>query len=195
MPTNALELLELSAVRRGLSDGLVEQRKPPMAPSMCCCNTSPAWPAGRGWTGDGYASIRRAAAYADLSRDDWDWCLKFLEHGGDCLGAYPRYRKLEWDGDSERFRVRENAIARLHRLNIGTITAAPAITVRFVRGPSSAMWRRPSLASSNPKTSSFFRRQLEFVRLRDMTAYVKLSTRKSRTVPAWAGARWPSRTC
>ena len=32
MPTNALELLELSAVRRGLSDGLVEQRKPQMAP-------------------------------------------------------------------------------------------------------------------------------------------------------------------
>ena len=32
MPTNALELLELSAVRRGLQEGLVEQRKPPIAP-------------------------------------------------------------------------------------------------------------------------------------------------------------------
>ena len=32
MPTNALELLEVSAVRRGLAEGLVEQRKPPQAP-------------------------------------------------------------------------------------------------------------------------------------------------------------------
>ena len=138
----------------------------------------------------GYASIRRAAAYADLSRDDWDWCLKFLEHGGDCLGAYPRYRKLEWDGDSERFRVRENAIARLHRLNIGTITAAPAITVRFVRGAVLGHVEETFIGQLKPKDVFFFSgRQLEFVRLRDMTAYVKLSTRKSRTVPAWAGGQ------
>lgn len=35
----------------------------------------------------------------------------------------------------------------------------------------------------------FAGRQLEFVRLRDMTALVKASTRKSRTVPAWAGGQ------
>ena len=29
MPTNALELLEVSAMRRGLASGLVEHRKPP----------------------------------------------------------------------------------------------------------------------------------------------------------------------
>ena len=191
MPTNALELLELSAVRRGLSDGLVEQRKPPMAPLDVLLQHLTSLACGPGLDPEtGYASIRRAAAYAELSRDDWDWCLKFLEHGGDCLGAYPRYRKLEWDGDSERFRVRENAIARLHRLNIGTITAAPAITVRFVRGAVLGHVEETFIGQLKPKDVFFFSgRQLEFVRLRDMTAYVKLSTRKSRTVPAWAGGQ------
>ncbi len=32
MPTNALELLELSAVRRGLENGMVEERRPPKHP-------------------------------------------------------------------------------------------------------------------------------------------------------------------
>ena len=70
-------------------------------------------------------SIRSCAAYSDLSQQDWDWCLLFLEQGGECLTAYPRYRKLEWDGETSRYRIRDKAIARLHRLNIGTITAAP----------------------------------------------------------------------
>ena len=137
-----------------------------------------------------FEAIRRCAAYADLSRDDWDWCLRFLEDGGECLGAYPRYRKLEWDETTERFRVREKTIARLHRLNIGTITAAPAITVRFVRGAVLGHVEETFISQLKPKDVFFFSgRQLEFVRLRDMTAYVKLSNRKSRTVPAWAGGQ------
>ena len=69
MPTNALELLELSAVRRGLEEGLVEQRKPPIAPSMCCCSTSPAWLAcGPGFDPGSHPTrpFEPAAAYADL---------------------------------------------------------------------------------------------------------------------------------
>ena len=191
MPTNALELLELSAVRRGLGEGLVEQRKPPMAPLDVLLQHLTGLACGPGLSPEtSYDAIRSSAAYADLSRDDWDWCLKFLEHGGDCLGAYPRYRKLEWDRESERFRVREKAIARLHRLNIGTITAAPAITVRFVRGAVLGHVEETFIGQLKPKDVFFFSgRQLEFVRLRDMTAYVKLSTRKSRTVPAWAGGQ------
>lgn len=191
MPTNALELLELSAVRRGLGEGLVEQRKPPMAPLDVLLQHLTGLACGPGLSPEtSYDAIRSSAAYADLSRDDWDWCLKFLEHGGDCLGAYPRYRKLEWDAESERFRVREKAIARLHRLNIGTITAAPAITVRFVRGAVLGHVEETFIGQLKPKDVFFFSgRQLEFVRLRDMTAYVKLSTRKSRTVPAWAGGQ------
>ena len=191
MPTNALELLELSAVRRGLNEGLVEQRKPPKAPLDVLLQHLTSLACGPGFNPEQtLKAVRSCAAYADLSQDDWDWCLLFLEKGGECLSAYPRYRKLEWDDASERFRIRETAIARLHRLNIGTITAAPAITVRFVRGAVLGHVEETFISQLKPKDVFFFSgRQLEFIRLRDMTAYVKVSTKKTRTVPAWAGGQ------
>ena len=191
MPTNALELLELSALRRGLSDGLVEQRKPPQAPLDVLLQHLTGLACGPGFNPEqALASIRSAAAFAELSDADWNWCLLFLEQGGECLTAYPRYRKLEWEEQSEKYRIREAAIARLHRLNIGTITAAPAITVRFVRGAVLGHVEETFIGQLKPKDVFFFAgRQLEFVRLREMTAYVKLSTKKTRTVPAWAGGQ------
>ena len=191
MPTNALELLELSAVRRGLEEGLVEQRRPPMAPLDVLLQHLTSLACGAGFhPEETLRAVRSSAAFSNLAQEDWDWCLRFLEHGGDCLAAYPRYRKLEWDEAVQRFRVRESAIARLHRLNIGTITAAPAITVRFVRGAVLGHVEETFIGQLKPKDVFFFSgRQLEFVRLRDMTAYVKVSNRKSRTVPAWAGGQ------
>ena len=191
MPTNALELLELSALRRGLEDGLVEQRKPPQAPLDVLLQHLTGLACGPGFNPEQtLASIRSTAAFTELSDADWSWCLLFLEQGGECLAAYPRYRKLEWDQKRRSYRIREAAIARLHRLNIGTITAAPAITVRFVRGAVLGQVEETFIGQLKPKDVFFFAgRQLEFVRLREMTAYVKLSTKKTRTVPAWAGGQ------
>ena len=135
----------------------------------------------------GYASIRRAAAYADLSRDDWNWCLKFLEHGGE--GQAIPLPQAGVGCDSERLRVRENAIARLHRLNIGTIPPRRRSRCASCGGCLGHV-EETFIGQLKPKDVFFFSgRQLEFVRLRDMTAYVKLSTRKSRMVPAWAGGQ------
>ncbi|MEC8607303.1 MAG: ligase-associated DNA damage response DEXH box helicase [Cyanobacteriota bacterium] len=191
MPTNALELLEVSAVRRGLSEGLVEQRKPPQAPLDVLLQHLTSLACGPGFEPEAtLAAVQSAAAFAGLSSSQWQWCLRFLEQGGDCLGAYPNYRKLLWDGDSNCYRISSTTLARLHRFNIGTITAAPAITVRFVRGAVLGHVEETFISQLKPKDVFFFSgRQLEFVRLRDMTAYVKLSTRKSSTVPAWAGGQ------
>ncbi len=190
MPTNALELLELSAVRRGLENGMVEERRPPKQPLDVLLQHLTTLACGPGFKPDEtFESIRRSSSYRDFEQAEWDWCLRFLEHGGDCLGAYPRYRKLEITEDG-RFVVRDQAIARLHRLNIGTITSAPSIRVRFVRGSVLGHVEETFISQLKPKDVFFFAgRQLEFVRLRDMTAYVKTSTRKSTAVPAWAGGQ------
>ena len=122
MPTNALELLELSAVRRGLENGMVEERRPPKQPLDVLLQHLTTLACGPGFRPvETLESIRSTSTYKTLEQERWDWCLRFLEHGGDCLGAYPRYRKLDTTDDG-RFVVRDNAIARLHRLNIGTIT-------------------------------------------------------------------------
>ncbi|MCP9941084.1 ligase-associated DNA damage response DEXH box helicase [Cyanobium sp. ATX 6E8] len=189
MPTHALELLELSALRRGLAAGLVEERRPPTAPIDVLLQHLTSLACGPGFEPDQtLAAIRTAWSYRQLSDADWQWCLRFLEHGGDCLGAYPRYRKLERDGDL--YFVKEKAIARMHRLHIGTITADRAVTVRFVRGAVLGHVEEAFIGRLKAGDVFFFAgRQLEFVRLREMTALVKASSKKSNTVPAWAGGQ------
>ncbi|MEY4802444.1 MAG: hypothetical protein RLZZ274_1175, partial [Cyanobacteriota bacterium] len=189
MPTHALELLELSALRRGLSEGLVEARRPPTAPIDVLLQHLTSLACGPGFEpAQALATVRTAWSYSQLSDSDWQWCLRFLEHGGDCLGAYPRYRKLERDGDL--YLVKEKAIARMHRLHIGTITADRAVTVRFVRGAVLGHVEEAFIGRLKAGDVFFFAgRQLEFVRLREMTAQVKASSKKSSTVPAWSGGQ------
>jgi ATP-dependent helicase Lhr and Lhr-like helicase len=189
MPTHALELLELSALRRGLAAGLVEERRQPNAPIDVLLQHLTSLACGPGFQAESeLAAVRSAWSYRQLSDGDWQWCLRFLEHGGDCLGAYPRYRKLEREGD--HYLVKEKAIARMHRLHIGTITADRAVTVRFVRGAVLGHVEEAFIGRLKAGDVFFFAgRQLEFVRLREMTAQVKASSKKSSTVPAWAGGQ------
>ncbi|MEA5411846.1 ligase-associated DNA damage response DEXH box helicase [Synechococcus sp. BA-120 BA3] len=198
MPTNALELLEVSAMRRGLGEGLVEHRRPPAEPLDVLLQHLVSLACGPGFEPEAtLAAVRRTWSYRHLERRRWDWCLRFLENGGDCLGAYPRYRKLEREPAAGaqadgpwRYVVREPAIARLHRLNIGTISADRAVTVRFVRGAVLGHVEEAFVGRLKPGDVFFFAgRQLEFVRLREMTAMVKATTRRSATVPAWGGGQ------
>ena len=189
MPTHAFELLELSALRRGLAAGLVEERRQPNAPIDVLLQHLTSLACGPGFEpAQALATVRSAWSYRQLSDSDWQWCLRFLEHGGDCLGAYPRYRKLE--REDGRLLVKEKAIARMHRLHIGTITADRAVTVRFVRGAVLGHVEEAFIGRLKAGDVFFFAgRQLEFVRLREMTAQVKASSKKSNTVPAWAGGQ------
>jgi len=194
MPTNALELLELSAMRRGLAEGLVETRRPPAAPLDVLLQHLTSLACGPGFEPDReLATVRSAWSFRSLSDDDWHWCLRFLELGGDSLGAYPRFRKLERAASgsgSFRYRISDPALARLHRLNIGTITADRSVTVKVVRGARLGQVEESFVARLKPGDVFFFAgRQLAFVRLREMTALVKASTRKSRLVPAWGGGQ------
>jgi ATP-dependent Lhr-like helicase len=191
LPTNALELLELSAMRRGLAEGLVEHRRPPAAPLDVLLQHLVTLACGPGFPPEQeLAVVRSAWSYRELADDDWRWCLRFLEEGGDCLGAYPRYRKLEREGTPFRYVVKETAIARLHRMNIGTITADRAVSVRIVRGAVLGHVEESFISRLKAGDVFFFAgRQLEFVRLREMTAMVKAARKSSGTVPAWAGGQ------
>jgi ATP-dependent Lhr-like helicase len=227
MPTHALELLEVSAIRRGLAAGLVEHRPAPVQPLDVLLQHLVTLACGPGFDPAlELETVRSCWSYRQLDQETWDWCLRFLEHGGDCLGAYPRYRKLERQADPvaigpERedaepgnsagqagrepagisaragvqgrgflYRITAPALARLHRLNIGTITADRAVTVRVVRGAVLGHVEEAFISRLRPGDVFFFAgRQLEFVRLREMTAMVRASKRKSSTVPAWAGGQ------
>jgi ATP-dependent Lhr-like helicase len=179
----------VSAIRRGLAEGLVETRRPPRLALDVLLQHLTSLACGPGFEPEqALAAVRTAWSFRELSKSQWQWCLDFLEHGGRCLGAYPRYRKLVREGDV--YRVVDKAIARLHRFNIGTITADRSVTVRFVRGAVIGHVEEAFIGRLKPGDVFFFAgRQLEFVRLREMTAQVKATTKKSSTVPAWAGGQ------
>jgi ATP-dependent Lhr-like helicase len=195
MPTNALELLEVSAMRRGLAAGVVEHRTAPKAPLDVLLQHLVTLACGPGFSPlEEWRCIRTAWSFRHLRSNDWQWCLEVLEHGGSCLSAYPRYRKLErveLEGEVEwRFQVRDPAIARLHRLNIGTITSDRSVMVRFARGAVIGHVEEAFISRLKPGDVFFFAgRQLELVRLREMTALVKSTTKKTTAVPAWAGGQ------
>ena len=189
MPTNALELLELSAVRRGLDNGLVEERRPPQAPLDVLLQHLTTLACGPGFHPQRtLEAIRNTASYAELTDEEWQWCLRFLEHGGDCLGAYPRYRKLEHD-EHGRYVVREKAIAAAHRLNM-----APSLP-RHHTGPLCSRRGAGSCGRDLHQPAEaegcvlLCWKTAGVCELREMTAYVKASTRKSTAVPPGPAAR------
>ncbi|MCP3700180.1 MAG: DNA ligase-associated DEXH box helicase, partial [Aliivibrio sp.] len=72
----------------------------------------------------------------------------------------------------------------------GTITSAPSVRVRLSRGSYLGHVEESFISQLKPKDVFFFAgRQLELIRFKDMTAYVKATKRKSNTVPAWVGGQ------
>lgn len=187
LPTNALELLEISAFRNGLEAGAIESRHPLNKPhdvlvqhliTLSC--------------GDGFApeetlnEIRKTVSYSDVTDQEFDWILEFITQGGKCLNAYPRYKKvIETNGI---YKVADQQIIRMHRMNIGTITSNQAVQIRYLN-QSMIGTVEESFASKLQSGDVFFfaGKQLEFFMIKDMVVYVKAARQKSTVTPTWAG--------
>ena len=187
LPTNALELIEISALRQGLEAGIVESRHPLQLPYDVLVQHLVTLACGDGFEPEAtLASLRQTVAFADLSDEAYGWVLNFLEKGGRCLGAYPRYRKLVLE--EGLYKVSTAQISRMHRLTIGTITGNQQVRVVYTNR------RRLGSVDENfvsrlKKGDVFFfaGRQLEYFQMKDMVLYVKNTRKKSTTVPVWTG--------
>ncbi len=145
---------------------------------------------------DLFAEVRRAAPYAALRREDFDDALRFVEDGGYALSAYERYRKLFRDSEG-RVHVRSDRIARLHRMNIGTIVEEPLLKVRLAgRGGGVLGEVEEYFANmlSPGDTFMFAGRLLRFLRVRETTVEAAEGGEGEPAVPAYAGGRMPMTT-
>ena len=76
-----------------------------------------------------FNEVISAGPYAALTRTDFDACLDFCATGGYALSAYDRWQRLVLrDG---QWRLRDPRAARDIRMNIGTITDAEMVKVRW----------------------------------------------------------------
>lgn len=192
VPTNTLELLEAAAARRAVAAGEVEQRPVPQAPLDVLVQHLVTVALGGGFEGDALlAEVRTAYSYRDLRADQWQWALDFVARGGQSLTAYPEYQRVVPDVHGI-YRVPDAAIARRHRLNIGTIVADASMHVQYLRGARLGTIEEAFIARLRPGDRFLFGgRPLEFVRVHEMTAYVRRATAGSAAVPRWQGGRMP----
>ncbi|KAG9559398.1 hypothetical protein KCV01_g21516, partial [Aureobasidium melanogenum] len=139
---------------------------------------------------EAYAEITSAWPYASLPRERFDATLRFLVTGGSALAAYPEYRKLVLH--EGRYVVSAPRIVRMHRLSIGTITSDGSLQVRYLKGARLGSVEESFIARLRPGDRFLFAgRNLELVRVRDMTAYVRAANSRRGGVPRWQGGRLP----
>ena len=143
-----------------------------------------------------FAETRRAAPYAELTRQDFDDVLGFVENGGYALSSYERYRKLFRDSEG-RVHVRGARVARQARMNVGTIVEAPLLRVRL-GGPRGQPLGELEESFANTlragDTFMFAGRLLKFVRIHETTLECTDGGTGTPAVPAYAGTRLPLTT-
>ncbi len=187
LPTNALELLEISAFRRGLADGQIESRHPLDKPYDVLLQHLVTLACGDGFSStETLESIQKTVSYQHLTSQEFDWIVNFLENGGKCLNAYPHYKKIVLDDGI--YKITDGRLSRMHKMSIGTITGNQQVRIAYVKGgPIGSV--EESFVSRLKKGDVFFfaGRQLEYFQMKDMTLYVKNAKKKSSVVPVWSG--------
>ncbi len=86
--------------------------------------------------------------------------------------------------------MKDRAIAKRHRLGIGTIVSDAAMQVKYMSGANIGTIEEGFIARLRKGDCFFFAgKLLEFIRVQDMAAYVRKATRNKGTVPTWQGSK------
>ena len=191
VPTHAFELIEVAAARDAMRANSIESRDPLDRPLDLLAQHLVTLALGGGFTRDAVlAELRTTRAYALLTHAELDWVISFVTNGGDALKAYPEYARVQCEDD--RYVVTDRRVAQRHMLNIGTIVSDAAIAVRYLRGGRLGTVEESFIARLKPGDKFIFAgTPLEFVRVRDLTAWVRRAKGTSGAIPRWAGARMP----
>ena len=192
VPTHSIDMVEAAAARTAIAAGEIEARNTPSQPLDVLVQHLVTVALGGGFMPDAlYEEVRSTAAYAGLSRDNWDWCLSFVQQGGPSLSAYPDYRRAVPD-EAGVWHVPDARLARRHRMNIGTIVSDASMAVQYVGGAKIGSVEESFAARLKPGDCFMFGgRLLALVRIHEMTAWVRRSTGKRAAVPRWSGSRMP----
>ena len=192
-PTNVLELIDIAAARDAVEVGEVESRRPLDRPLDVLVQHLVTVALGTGFRAEELVDeVRSTRAFATLTDDEWQWALEFVASGGGALGAYPEYARVVRQADGW-YRVEDVAIAKRHRLSIGTIVSDGQIAVTYQRGKAIGSVDEEFIARLKPGDRfTLAGKTLEFIRVRDMQAWVRRASTSQVTVTSpWSGARLP----
>lgn len=191
LPTHSLELIEAAALREAMKRKMVEDRIPHVRSFDVLIQYLVTLAVGDGFNADEVLKeLKGTFSYASLEADEWNWLIQFITTGGAALTAYNEFRKVNFENGL--FKVDNRRIAHRHRLSIGTIVGDTSLLVKYVSGKTLGSIEEYFISSLNPGDVFWFAgRNLELVRVKDMTAQVRRTKKKSGKVPSWQGGRMP----
>ena len=191
VPAHALEFVEAAAARRAAMARRIEARRPVDRPLDVLAQHLVTIAAGEGFVeAELKAEVLSTRAFRDLTDAEWRWAMDFVTRGGESLKAYPEYRRVE-EVDGWHV-VRDAAIARRHRMSVGTIVSDASVDVRYLNGRRLGHVEESFVAWLSPGDAFVFAgHSLELIRVENMTALVRPAKPGAATVPRWQGGRSP----
>lgn len=191
VPTHSLEIIEGAALRQSIRENRLESRVPYIRSFDVLVQYLVTLAVSEGFRpAETREEIRSTFSYRSISDTEFDWALNFIVTGGNSLAAYDEYHKVVVTNGL--FKVESRSIAMRHKLSIGTIVSDVMIQVKFVSGKHLGSIEEWFISRLKPGDVFFFGgRSLEFVRMREMNAYVKRSSAKTGQIPSWQGGKLP----
>ena len=192
VPTQSLEILEAAGAKQAVAARRIEARQVPNKPFDVLVQHLVTVALGGGFRSEAlYEEVRSAWSYRALSWEEWQWALDFVARGGQSLVAYPEYQRVVAD-EQGVYRVPSVALGRRHRMGIGTIVSDSSIQVKYMTGGRIGTVEESFISRLKAGDHFLFAgRILEFIRVHDMTAFVKRATGARGAVSRWQGAKMP----
>ncbi|PCJ67956.1 MAG: DNA ligase-associated DEXH box helicase [Bacteroidetes bacterium] len=189
LPTNSLEIIESSAIQRAIKEGHIESRIPVVRAFDVLVQYLVTLAVSDGFREEEiYQEVIRTHCYNSITREEWEWILRFITVGGDSLQSYEDFNKVKVNNGL--YQVESRKIAMRHRLSMGTIVGDTTMIVKRHRGKKLGTIEEYFISRLNIGDAFIFAGQkFELVRVNGLTAHVVPSTKKSAAVPSWAGGR------
>lgn len=190
VPTHSLELTEASGLRLSIEKNEMEARLPYIRSFDVLIQYLMTMAVSEGfYPEEAFEIIRSTYAYESISEIEWQQILGILVYGSQALQAYDEFKKIVI-ADDGKLVVRDTHMARRHRMSIGTIASDAMIQIKLLKGTRLGSVEEWFVSQLNAGDTFWFAgRALELVRIKDMTAQVRLSNARSGKIPSYMGGR------
>ena len=191
LPTHSLELVEAAALKTAEKRGIIESRTPVVMSYDILIQYLVTLAVGNGFDAEEtFEQVKGTHAFSEITFDEWHWAIQFITVGGQSLGAYDEYKKVEFEDGL--YKVKSRKIAMLHRMNMGAIASIPMVKVKFMSGGYIGMVEENFISHLKPGDVFVLGGQvIEFIQMKDMIAFVKKSKAQNARTVSWAGGRMP----
>jgi len=190
LPTHSIELIEASALQKAVKQNTVEDRMPYLNSYDVLLQYLTTLAISDGFfPKEIYEEVKQTFCYQTLTEEKWQWLLNFLVMGSQSLQSYDEYKKVEIEEDG-KFKVNNRGVAMRHRFQIGTIVGDVNLAVKYQKGGYIGSIEEFFISKLNKgDVFTFAGRNLEFIRIKEMTVQVRNSNKKTNKISSWMGSR------